>query len=132
MRDLKPITRDDTEHGVEYVKLADANAEISEWSERACNVQHQLNVALSERDQARFDLAASVKATQEHGETIMADRAVMREVMDALQDGRDALQDQAEEFHRTMRGYKPARHEAMDESVRRADAAISKLKARAG
>lgn len=27
MRDLKPITRDDTEHGVEYVKLADVVAE---------------------------------------------------------------------------------------------------------
>jgi hypothetical protein len=27
MRDLKPITRDDTEHGVEYVKLADVIAE---------------------------------------------------------------------------------------------------------
>lgn len=59
-----------------------------------------------------------------------ADRAAMREALEVLQDGRDALQEQAEEFHRTMRGYKPERHKYMDEAVRRADAAIEKLKAR--
>lgn len=30
MRDLKPITRDDTEHGVEYVKLADVREAIQD------------------------------------------------------------------------------------------------------
>jgi len=61
---------------------------------------------------------------------IEADRAAMREALEVLQEGREALQEQAQEFHRAMAGYRFALHEAMDESVRRADAVIEKLKAR--
>lgn len=52
MPDLKPITRDDTEHGVEYVKLADVLAEREADSRELANLR------------ARLDRA--IKAAEEH------------------------------------------------------------------
>jgi hypothetical protein len=52
MRDLKPVTRDDTEHGVEYVKLSDVIAEREADRREVENLR------------ARLDRA--IKAAEEH------------------------------------------------------------------
>lgn len=74
-------------------------------------------------------IAAAAELRRLHAER-EADRATMREALEPLEEGRDALRAEADQFHCAMRGYKPDEHEAMDEAVRRADAAIEKLKAR--
>lgn len=61
-----------------------------------------------------------------------ADRALMREALEALELGRDALHELAARYHDEMRFHYPDVHASMDSDVVRADAAISKLRARVG
>ena len=37
---MRTYTRDETEHGVEYVTLAEAEAEIKRWREKANRTEH--------------------------------------------------------------------------------------------
>ena len=60
-----------------------------------------------------------------------AAQAVMQQALAALETGRDALAEQAAQYHAAMAGFKPARHAQMDRDVTDADAAISAMRAAA-
>ena len=55
--------------------------------------------------------------------------ALLDECRDALELGRDAAYQVAQEYHAAMHGYRPARHAAVDADVAKIDAAISRIDA---
>ena len=62
------------------------------------------------------------------GSTDMS-RELMQQALEALEIGHEAAQEEAENYHATMRGFKPARHAAMDADVRKIADAIAAVKA---
>ena len=56
-------------------------------------------------------------------------RELMQQALEALEIGHEAAQEEAENYHATMRGFKPARHAAMDADVRKIADAIAAVKA---
>lgn len=51
----------------------------------------------------------------------------VKQILEALTIGRDAAQEVANDYHAKMKGYRQARHDAMDEDVAKIDAAIAAL-----
>lgn len=119
-------------HEPEALRLADrlTAAEFGPSVGLANQAANELRRLVADRDSWIEQASDRVKDYCDLLAECEADRAAMREVLESLEQGRDALRADADQFHCAMRGYKPEEHEAMDEAVRRADAAIEKLKAR--
>ena len=56
-------------------------------------------------------------------------KQAMEQALEALQLGRDAVYEQAREYHVKMAGYRPHAHQQADEDVAKMDAAITALRA---
>lgn len=60
----------------------------------------------------------------------MTDRALLQQALDALEIGHDAALEEATLYHATMKGYRPARHAALDADVKRIADAIAAIRQR--
>ena len=58
---MKTYTRDETEHGVEYVRLADAMAEVHCWREKAMDTARDYLREGREKDQEITRLRLALK-----------------------------------------------------------------------
>ncbi len=59
---------------------------------------------------------------------ILINRAVLQQALDALDIGRDAAFEAAQDYHMAMRGYRPKEHKAMDAEVIKIDSASEALR----
>lgn len=84
-----------------------------------------------------YTVGQLVRYAQKHAEQRVReerseDERLLREAMEALITGRDALHELAARYHDEMRFHYPDVHASMDSDVVRADAAIAALRKRLG